>query len=200
MESVQDMSGCEDNQKVKYIAGSFVSKALTWWNSQIHIQSREDAVGMACEDFKTLTREEFCPVNELQKLETKFWNHVMFGADHAVYTNRFFELARLVPHLVTPENKRIERNGSLKKNTEKRAISEEPNRDTNVKDDKKRTRNGNAFVTNANPVRREYTGHLAEDCRVIPRMVNPVNARNPTTARGACFECGGTDHFKATCP
>ncbi|GKF99982.1 hypothetical protein Tco_0301673, partial [Tanacetum coccineum] len=30
MESVQDMSGCGDNQKVKYIAGSFVGKALKW--------------------------------------------------------------------------------------------------------------------------------------------------------------------------
>ncbi|GKC29426.1 hypothetical protein Tco_1036720 [Tanacetum coccineum] len=30
MESGQDMSGCGDNQKVKYIAGSFVGKALTW--------------------------------------------------------------------------------------------------------------------------------------------------------------------------
>ncbi|GKE89349.1 hypothetical protein Tco_1566824, partial [Tanacetum coccineum] len=39
MESVQDMSGCEDNQKVKYTAGSFVGKALTWWNSQIYTRS-----------------------------------------------------------------------------------------------------------------------------------------------------------------
>ncbi|GKC02263.1 hypothetical protein Tco_0993873 [Tanacetum coccineum] len=30
MESVQEMSGCGDNQKVKYTAGSFVGKALTW--------------------------------------------------------------------------------------------------------------------------------------------------------------------------
>ncbi|GKF10579.1 hypothetical protein Tco_0048505, partial [Tanacetum coccineum] len=72
MESVQDMSGCGDNQKVKYTAGSFVGKALTWWNSQIHTRSREAIVGMSWEDFKTLTREEFCPVNEMQKLETKF--------------------------------------------------------------------------------------------------------------------------------
>ncbi|GKB89964.1 hypothetical protein Tco_0962236, partial [Tanacetum coccineum] len=33
MELVQDMSGCGDDQKVKYITGSFVGKALTWWNS-----------------------------------------------------------------------------------------------------------------------------------------------------------------------
>nr|GEZ04879.1 reverse transcriptase domain-containing protein [Tanacetum cinerariifolium] len=36
MESVQDMSGSEANQKVKYTAGSFVDKAFTWWNSVIH--------------------------------------------------------------------------------------------------------------------------------------------------------------------
>ncbi|GKC21296.1 hypothetical protein Tco_1023446 [Tanacetum coccineum] len=79
MESVQDMSGCGDNQKVKYNAGSFVGKALTWWNSQIHTQSREIAVGMTWEDFKTLMSEEFCSINEMQKLETEFWNHAMVG-------------------------------------------------------------------------------------------------------------------------
>nr|GEZ76138.1 reverse transcriptase domain-containing protein [Tanacetum cinerariifolium] len=72
----------------------------------------------------------------------------------------------------------------------------------------------NAFAITANPVRREYNGiipkcvscnlhHLPEmpwtmekDCRVAPRMVNSVNARNPSVAPGACYECGGTDHFK----
>nr|GEU58607.1 putative reverse transcriptase domain-containing protein [Tanacetum cinerariifolium] len=33
----------------------------------------------------------------------------MVGAGHDAYTDRFYELARLVPHLVTPEGKRIER-------------------------------------------------------------------------------------------
>nr|GFB26089.1 reverse transcriptase domain-containing protein [Tanacetum cinerariifolium] len=44
MESVQDMSGCEGNQKVKYNVGSFVNKALTWWNSLIHTRGREAAI------------------------------------------------------------------------------------------------------------------------------------------------------------
>ncbi|GJZ79098.1 putative reverse transcriptase domain-containing protein [Tanacetum coccineum] len=37
MENVQDMSGCSVDQKVKYTTGSFVGKALTWWNSQIRM-------------------------------------------------------------------------------------------------------------------------------------------------------------------
>ncbi|GKC62825.1 putative reverse transcriptase domain-containing protein [Tanacetum coccineum] len=77
MESVQDMSGCSIDQKVKYTAG--------------------------------LLMEEFCPSHEMQKLETKLWNHTMVGAGHAAYTDRFHELARLVPHLVTPESRKSKR-------------------------------------------------------------------------------------------
>ncbi|GKD84061.1 hypothetical protein Tco_1350900, partial [Tanacetum coccineum] len=35
--------------------------------------------------------------------------------------------------------------------------------------------------------------HPTKDCRVVPRNVNPVNARNPAASRGACFECGAID-------
>ncbi|GJV13646.1 putative reverse transcriptase domain-containing protein [Tanacetum coccineum] len=79
MEFVQDMSGCSIDQKVKYTTGSLVGKALTWWNSQI----------------RTLSREVV--------------NHAMVGAGHAAYTDRFHDLARLVPHLVTPESRKIKR-------------------------------------------------------------------------------------------
>ncbi|GJX91115.1 putative reverse transcriptase domain-containing protein [Tanacetum coccineum] len=53
--------------------------------------------------------KEFCPSHEMQKLETELWNYVMVEAGYATYTDRFHELARLVPHLVTPESRKIER-------------------------------------------------------------------------------------------
>ncbi|GKG14944.1 putative reverse transcriptase domain-containing protein, partial [Tanacetum coccineum] len=41
-------------------------------------------------------------------------------------------------------------------------------------------------------------GHLAKDCRSVPRNENPVNARNPHVR--ACYECGSTDHIRPACP
>nr|GEX56481.1 reverse transcriptase domain-containing protein [Tanacetum cinerariifolium] len=146
-------------------------------------------------------REEFFQIKEIHKLEIEFWNQAMVRASHATYTDRFHELARLVPHLkagiLTDE---ATKNGSLKKNPEKRWNSGEPSRDMNVKDDNKRTRTGNDFATTTNPIRREYTGAAPKIVEVVPMIVNLVNTRNPTIAHRACFKCGSTDHFKSACP
>nr|GEW43606.1 hypothetical protein [Tanacetum cinerariifolium] len=123
---------------------------------------------------------------EVVKLETKLWNHAMVEASHVVYTDRS----------VSDE---AVRNGSIKK-VEKRGNVKEPSKDKNGRDDNKRTRTRNAFAITANPVRRENRGHLARDCRVVPRNVNSVNVRNPTPARRACHECGSTDNFRPACP
>ncbi|GKD59473.1 retrotransposon protein, putative, ty3-gypsy subclass [Tanacetum coccineum] len=226
MESMHDMSGCSIDQKVKYTAGSFVGKALTWWNSQIRTLSQEVAVSMSWNDFKFMMIVEFCPSHEMQKLESELWNHAMVGAGHAAYTGRFHELARLVPHLISGAlTDEAVRNGSIKK-VEKRGNVGEPSKDKNGRDDNKRTRNGNVFATIVNLVGRENmgtwpkcttcnsyhaprelfrtcfnynrSGHLAKDCRGALRNVNPINVRNPTVR--ACYECGSTDHVRSACP
>ncbi|GJX94990.1 putative reverse transcriptase domain-containing protein [Tanacetum coccineum] len=169
----------------------WIEKIESVQDMSTQMRGREAAVGMTWEDFKDLMRKEFCPNNEMQKLETEFWCHAMVGVGYAAYTDRFHELARLVPYSITPENKRIERNGSLKKNTEKRGNGGVLSMKGNVRDDNKKSRTGRVFAIITNPVRKEYTGHFAKDCRARPRMVTPISARNPKTARGACFECGG---------
>nr|GFB03253.1 reverse transcriptase domain-containing protein [Tanacetum cinerariifolium] len=66
IENMQDMSGCSIDQKVKYIAGSFVGKALTWWNSQIRTLSQEVIFSISWNEFKFMMIEEFCPSHEMQ--------------------------------------------------------------------------------------------------------------------------------------
>ncbi|GJW64395.1 reverse transcriptase domain-containing protein [Tanacetum coccineum] len=73
------------------------------------LKPRNVCFSMSWNEFKFMMLEEFCPSHEMQKLETKLWNHAMVGAGHVAYTYRFHELARLVPHLVTRESRKIER-------------------------------------------------------------------------------------------
>ncbi|GJX39150.1 putative reverse transcriptase domain-containing protein [Tanacetum coccineum] len=104
-----DNSGYLENQKVNYASSSLANKALTWWKGQVQTRGRDAANGMTWNDFKALMREEFSLEHELEKLELELWNHKMVGGNHAAYTDRFQELARLVPHMVTPESSRIKR-------------------------------------------------------------------------------------------
>ncbi|GKA23582.1 putative reverse transcriptase domain-containing protein [Tanacetum coccineum] len=165
IESVHDMSGCRDSQRVKYTTGSFIGMVAT-----MEPRTIQKVVQLA----GTLTDEAL-------------------------------------------------RNRSIKKNPKKRGNGGEPSKDRNRRDDNKRTRTRNAFATTANPVRGGYTGtapkcttcsyhhppktpcrscfncnylrHFAKDCKVMPRNVNPINARNPVAR--TCFECGSTDHISA---
>ncbi|KAJ9543842.1 LOW QUALITY PROTEIN: hypothetical protein OSB04_023549 [Centaurea solstitialis] len=90
MESVLHISKCLERNKVEYAACLLQGRALTWWNTQVQ-----------------MLKEEFCPRSEIQKLEAELWHHEMKGSDVTTYTTRFHELAKLVPHLVTPEQNRI---------------------------------------------------------------------------------------------
>ncbi|GJX86506.1 putative reverse transcriptase domain-containing protein [Tanacetum coccineum] len=191
----------------------------------------DNRVGCSYKDFLACNPKEYdgkggdvVLTRWIEKMEV--WNHTIVGAGHAAYTDRFHELARLVPHLISGVlTDKAVRNGSIKK-VEKRGNVREPRKDKNGRDDNKRTRTGNAFATTANPVGRENTGtwpkcttcnsyhapggpcrtcfnynrpgHLAKDCRGVPRNVNPVNARNLTVR--ACYECGSTDHVRSACP
>ncbi|GKF50437.1 retrotransposon protein, putative, ty3-gypsy subclass, partial [Tanacetum coccineum] len=73
------------------------------------------------------------------------------------------------------------RNRSIKK-VEKRGNVGEPSKDKNGRDDNK------------------MLG--LEMLLLQPQTlnVNPINVKNPTPARGACYECGSTDHLKPACP
>ncbi|GJV71631.1 putative reverse transcriptase domain-containing protein [Tanacetum coccineum] len=69
-------------------------------------------------------------------------------------------------------------NGAMKKSIKKRGNVGEPSKDKNGKDDKKRTRTGNAFATTINPVRRENTGAVPKSaCPRLNRAQGPIGNR-----------------------
>ncbi|XP_076951990.1 uncharacterized protein LOC143625575 [Bidens hawaiensis] len=109
MESVMKISSCSPAERIKYGVCSFQDEALEWWNSLIQNMGEEAAYGLSWEQLKDMLLQEYCPRNELQKIEYDFWHLTMEGADVNNYMSRFNALARLVPRLVNPEYVRIER-------------------------------------------------------------------------------------------
>nr|GEU71450.1 hypothetical protein [Tanacetum cinerariifolium] len=141
MESVFDNCGCIMNQRLRYAASCFVNKALTWWNTQVQARGQEAAI------------------------ENEFWNHFMVGANHVAYTDKFHELAKLVPHLLTPESSRIKSAiltagiltdeavcyGTLTKGNDKRKKMEELSKQGSTWEDNKKAKIGSGFVGTVPP-------------------------------------------------
>ncbi|GJR36632.1 retrotransposon protein, putative, ty3-gypsy subclass [Tanacetum coccineum] len=193
MESVQDMSGCSIDQKVKYIAGSFVGKALTWWNSQTRMLSREVAVSMSWNDFKIMMIEEFCPnrlVPYLVTLDSRKIERYVYGLAPQIYgmvaatEPKTMQKAMQISSVLTDE---AVRNGSIKK-VEKRGNVGEPSKDKNGRDDNKRSRTGNAFATTTNPVGRDNTG-------AWPKCTTCNSYHAPGGPFGTCFNCNRPSHL-----
>nr|GEU99228.1 reverse transcriptase domain-containing protein [Tanacetum cinerariifolium] len=188
IEAVKDISGCGDNQKVKYSAGSLTGRALTWWNSEVRTRGREAAVGMSWEDFNALMKEEYYPRNEMQKLETKFWNRVMMvvATEPPTIQSVILKAEVLIDEAV--------RNGSLKRSGERRGDGRESSREGNVKDDNKRDGMEKLFATITNLIRKEYTGQRGN----CPNQAMAIEGgqghrNNGNSARGIAFVMGAEE-------
>ncbi|KAK1424225.1 hypothetical protein QVD17_19546 [Tagetes erecta] len=102
-------SECPDNLKVRHAASVLQKRALTWWNGEKRTRGVDAAMALSWDQFKDLMTKEFCPRNEIKKLEAEFWDLAQEGGENLAYTNRFHELSLLVPHLITPLSRAIEK-------------------------------------------------------------------------------------------
>ncbi|GKA47548.1 putative reverse transcriptase domain-containing protein [Tanacetum coccineum] len=76
---VQALRGNQTNQtecpvesQVEFASSMLQGRALTYWNTLVQTQGRAAAIAQPWEDFKKLLVEEYCPDDEIQKLETEF--------------------------------------------------------------------------------------------------------------------------------
>nr|GEU97107.1 hypothetical protein [Tanacetum cinerariifolium] len=196
MESVFDNSGGTANQRVRYAASFFMNKALTWWNTQVQARGREAAIGMSWNDFKALLVEEFCPSNEMKRLENEFWNHTMYihglapkicGVLWATQPTTI-QSAILTAGILTDEALRC---GTLTKGNDKKKEMEESSKQGSTWKDNKKSKTGSGFVARV-PLRND-------NANTYPKKVAPVNVVKMGQNQRACYECGSLDHLRYHC-
>ncbi|GKB13394.1 putative reverse transcriptase domain-containing protein [Tanacetum coccineum] len=179
--------------------------ALTMWIEKmefVQAMGREADIGMSWVDFKALLVEEFCPSNEMEKLEK---THRKAG-------------------ILTDEAVRC---GTLTRSSEKRKEVEETSKQGGSWKDNKKAKVGKGFMA-IDPPRNENVGsyykcakcspyhpegrlcrlcyncqklgHFARDCQAPVRQVAPVSAVRMENNQRDCYECGSSEHLRNTCP
>ncbi|KAI3825644.1 hypothetical protein L1987_07168 [Smallanthus sonchifolius] len=96
-----------NGSSVKFAANTLREEASHWWEGVRQAKGSEIVDAMMWADLKTLVIKNFCPRNEIEKVEREFLGLKAGNMTHRQYTTRFNELARLVPHLVTTEERKI---------------------------------------------------------------------------------------------
>ncbi|GKF89230.1 putative reverse transcriptase domain-containing protein, partial [Tanacetum coccineum] len=73
-ESVFRIIDCVEGKKVRFAAATLQGPALTWWNSEIATMGLETVNQMPWTEMKQLMTTEFCPIEEIQRMEHELWN------------------------------------------------------------------------------------------------------------------------------
>nr|GEZ75872.1 hypothetical protein [Tanacetum cinerariifolium] len=108
MENTFEISECAEVRKVKFTTATLHGRALTWWNSQVVTLGREVAYARSWAEVKQMMTNEFCPTEEVQRLEDELRHLKLRDMNIAAYTERFNELALLCPDDVPNEKKKVE--------------------------------------------------------------------------------------------
>nr|GEX53626.1 putative reverse transcriptase domain-containing protein [Tanacetum cinerariifolium] len=102
------VSKCIEANKVVFTAATFQDRALNWWNSQAATLGMEVVTRKTWAEMKVMMTEEFCPPEEIQRMECELWNLRVKEMDISSYNTRFNELMLLCPRMVPTKQKKVE--------------------------------------------------------------------------------------------
>nr|GEZ77137.1 putative reverse transcriptase domain-containing protein [Tanacetum cinerariifolium] len=222
-EMVFNISDCAERNKVKFAAATLQGRALTWWNSQVATLGLNVAIGKSWGDMKKMMLEEFCPDEEVQRMEDELRSLKLRDTNIAAYTQSFHELILLCPQAVPTEKKKVEAYiKGLPKNIKGETTSSRPVNINEVvrmahtlmeqkiqakaervsEGNKRKWENSQGGNRNNNP-RGNYQGNNHHQQYNNQRQGNALghfakDCRRRSTP--VCYECGEKGHTRNNCP
>ncbi|GJT21106.1 putative reverse transcriptase domain-containing protein [Tanacetum coccineum] len=97
-----------EGKKVKFVAATLQGPALNWWNAKVATMGLETVNQMPWTEMKQMMTAEFCPIEEVQRMEHELWNLKVKEYNIVAYTHRFNELALMCPRMVELERVKVD--------------------------------------------------------------------------------------------
>ncbi|GJU56296.1 putative reverse transcriptase domain-containing protein [Tanacetum coccineum] len=215
-ESVFGISECAERSKVKFAAATLQGRALTWWNSQVATLGLDVVNGKSWTDMRKMMMEEFCPDEEVRKLENecgaKVKRYIFTASLHGLsenikgettssrptVLNEAIHIAHtLMEQKVQDKAERVAENNKRKWESNNNQSGNNNNRN-NYRDNSchhqyNNRRQGNARAMTTAPA--EQGGHTGNK-PLCNRLATGANAQPIMT----CYGCGEKGHTKNYCP
>nr|GEU83699.1 putative reverse transcriptase domain-containing protein [Tanacetum cinerariifolium] len=188
--------------QVKFASCTLQGSALTWWNSHIRDVGQDVAYAMPWAALKRMIKGKYCPMGEIQKLESEYWNLKVKGLDLLNYNHRFQELALMCERMFPKEAAKVERyigglpdmiHGSVKASKPHRAEEEfdDPSRN-NQHQQQPFKRNNVAWAYTAGPRDKKPYGGTKPLC---PKC----NYHHDGLCTSKCTNCRKIGHWARDC-
>ncbi|GJX49715.1 putative reverse transcriptase domain-containing protein [Tanacetum coccineum] len=97
-----------EGKKVRFAAATLQGPALTWWNAKVATIGLETVNQIPWTEMKKLMTAEFCPIEQIQRMEHELWNLKVKEYNIVAYTQRFNELALMCPRIVEQERVKVD--------------------------------------------------------------------------------------------
>ncbi|GKB24835.1 putative reverse transcriptase domain-containing protein [Tanacetum coccineum] len=221
IETVFHISNYPQKCKVKYTSCTLQDSALTWWNSYKSTIGTDAAYAMTWKALMKLMTEVYCPINEIQKMETELWNLAVRvekfigglpdnvqGNVIATEPTRLKDAIRIANNLMDKKLKGC----AARDAKNKRRFDNNP-RDNRVQQPPlKRQKVGRDYMVGNNK-NKGYAGilSLCNKCKLNHHGPCPLRCGNYkkvgyqardcwASTTMACYGCGGKGHTKRYCP
>ncbi|GJZ71968.1 putative reverse transcriptase domain-containing protein [Tanacetum coccineum] len=224
------ISECAEDKKVKFVAATLRGPTLTWWNSKVAILGLDVANQIGWTQMKKLMIAEFCPAEELKRMENELWNLKVKEYNMMAYTQRPTNLNeavcmahKLMEQKLQARNERIlEGNKRKWENFESgNSSGKSNNKDNSRQSSQSNQKQGNAMTTapsegkvssRSHPMcERCFTRHVGKctikchKCGKVGHKARYYKEKNVALGANAqpiwtCYNCGEQGYTRNRCP
>ncbi|KAI3701816.1 hypothetical protein L6452_27177 [Arctium lappa] len=199
MQSNFKICRCSEDQKVTYVATTFVDYALHWWESKCAIRGDDDIASMTWEKMKKMMMDNYQVATEERKI-------ARFKDGLKIEIKRYVDMTKPTTFVQAVEMAKVAEENNVKENSDKRDAkrkwegSNKSNKKSRWASTPARARNEEYTIPPCNKCNKRHRGECKVGSLTCYKCDKPRHTSLECQEGKTCYECGATGHLRPDCP